>query len=548
MKIFLKNFFLTIFLISSTYSLNIPESYGGTVISRDEWKQYMDYCFYTRILFLESAYNFSSESQIDMNYRIYDIAGGQMVFGVGELILHCYTENEAIKVYGGTNNMPGNVTGSISNYYLKRGKTDRCNGFDWFSGFWFVYGCTPETGEWYIIPNSVGGSTNDRAGTYDCYNPETDDFYGGSSYLHLVVNKTKIFGVNYDDNYYYRSFACVVDNENVENYTGLVKLQAGLTTSRATSDIPNSGGTGGSGGGASDEKIEEIKTQLTQIQNQNSSFQSEALGKISQVNNDILIQNQQIAVSQNDLMEKLDILEQKNYALQEQIITNLEQHNRDLFNDVSRDNEEQTNALKSRMQTLENHLEDEINDNNSNINELKDLINNYNSDSSSGREEILNRLSGLENQINGLGSSLEDIGNGSGLSNGNDEMINALGDGLGKIDETLNNGLFDENQNPYLRTIDESLKGQTSPLDDNSQAESEINSFVGSELGFALNKYSNLLGGGFCSAPSNITMSLMGKQYTLIDYNSINPYVDVIRSVFISLAYLIGLFLFLRVK
>lgn len=535
--------FVLFFNPYKAYSSDIPQSYGGQIISLQEYQQYVDYCFYTNFFILDATYGFSSESNIDLNYRLYSMDNGEMILGFGEQIIQCYTERAAINTFGNTSAKPQKY-----NQTLKRGISDRCLGVDWFDGLWYVYGCIPETGAWYIIPNSVGGSAYDSKGTYDCYDTATDKYYGGSSYLNLVISKKKLFGVTYEDSYYYRTFSCVKDSEIVATNPTLVQLKAGLTTSRTSADIGSNGtggSTGGTGGstGASNEKIEEIKTQLTQIQNDNSSFKSENLGKLSEVKSEILLQNEYLAVNQNVLTEKLDSLEQKNQLLKQDLNNKIELENNNLKNSISENLETQTNDLKTKIDDSNLDLTNKINDNQLEINNLEDLINGFNADDVSGRNEILGRLSTLENQISGIGTSLENIGNNQGSGDGTGTAdLTALGQGLTNIDNTLKNSLIDENEKPYLKSIDDILKGQSDSPDDTS----DLNSLVGSELGFSFSKYSNLLNSSFCSAPNNITFSLMGNTYTLLDFSVLNPYVGIIRTLFISLASLLGLLFFLR--
>lgn len=545
-----------IFLLSFkfSFSVTIPTQYGGQVISLNEFQQYTDYCFYTKNFILDSVYGLSY-NQLDYNYRLYDMQNGEIVLGFGEFILHCFTEQSAINVYGNTSVMNGKYQST-----LKRGRTDRCLGLDWFDGFYNIYGCIPDTGEWYVIPDSVGGSSNDSSGTYDCYNPDTDNFYAGSSYLNLVISKVKIFGVEYEDNYYYRTFACTENDETVSINPTLTQLKTGLTTSRTSTNIGSSGGsTGGSTGGGSTTpdnseittKLNAIQTDLESIKTQNSTSQSQFLGKIADVENSILLQNEQIAVSKAVLESKLDTIQSKTQLLENEIKAKIEVEKENLKTELIADNELKTNEIKEKINLLENELTNLNTETNNNIKSLNDSISNYQSSDTDSKNEILTRLSGLESGINNTNQSLSNIENSLSNTDGtgnNEELVGALNTGLDKIDETLKNSLIDENSKPYLKSINEHMLNQISPIEDVIQTESEINSFIGSELAFAINKYNNLFGTGYCSSPSNITLSLMGNTYTLIDYSVLNPYIDLIRSIFLTLAYLIGLFLFLRVK
>lgn len=544
--------FVLFFNPQKSYSqADIPQYYGGTVISLQEYQSYTDYCFYSYFHILEEVFEWGSINARDLNYRLYSIDAGEFVLGYGEFIIRCYTEQGALKAYTNTEVLPGKY-----NQTLKRGFSDRCLGVDWFDGYWSIYSCNPETGAWSIIPNSVGGSSNDSSGTYECIN-QKGRYYGGSSYLHLVINKKKIFGVKYDDSYYYRSFACVEAGENIEKNPTLTQLQAGLTTSRVSSDIVSSGGTGGTGGGTatSDVKLDEIKTQLTELKNSNSTFQTQNLGKLSEVKSEILLQNEYLAVSQNVLVEKLNNLEQKNQLLKQDLNNKIELENNNLKNAISENLETQTNNLKTKIDESNVDLTTKINNNQLEINSLEDSINTYNSDNLDGRNEILGRLSGLENQINGLGTTLENIennqgeGTGTGSGTGTGDLA-ALGQGLTNIDNTLKNGLQNENGKSYLESINKNINDSFTPVssEDYNSAQSSINNTISSSLNTSFSKYSNVLGFGsnYGNKPINITVSLMGKTYTLLDFSFLDNYVSLIRSLFLSLAYLYGFMNLLR--
>lgn len=518
-----------------SFAINLPSSYGGTVISLQEYQQYTDYCFYTNSFILESAYDMSY-NQIDFNYRLYDMQNGEIVLGYAEFILHCYTEQAAINKYGNTSIMNGKFQST-----LKRGRTDRCLGLDWFDAYWNVYGCIPESGEWYVIDNSVGGSTNDASGTYDCYNPSTDDFYAGSSYLNLVLTKMKIFGVEYEDNFYYRTFNCVENDENVAINPTLTQLKTGLTTSRTASDIGSSGGSGnGSGDGETTAKLEEIKTDLEEIKTQTSTTQSQFLGKIADVENSILIQNENIAVSKADLEAKLNTIETKTNNLENEIKAKIEIEKENLKTDLIANDELKTNEIKSKIDDLENDLMVLNNSTNDEILALNDSISLYQTENINSKNEILTSLSALEGQI-------DSISNGS---NSNDELISEMNQGISKIDETLKSNLQDKNGKPYLNSINETLKSTITPIstEDYNISQSQINSTVSNTLDNSFTKYSNILGFGssYGSAPNNITVTLLGNTYTLLNFSVLDPYIDIIRSLFLSLAYLYGLMNFIR--
>ncbi|MFY4754426.1 hypothetical protein ACOTV2_11755, partial [Aliarcobacter butzleri] len=90
---------------------------------------------------------------------------------------------------------------------------------------------------------------------------------------------------------------------------------------------------------------------------------------------------QQIAINQDDLLQKIDNLEAKNLALQDELDTKFKENI-----------ETQTSELKSKINETELSLRDEIQKNNSEIKDLKDLVDKYNIDNVEGRNDILSRL------------------------------------------------------------------------------------------------------------------------------------------------------------
>ena len=529
--------FFTFFFTNKSNAISLPSSYGGQIISLQEYQQYTDYCFYAYWYILDDVYSFNSESNIDLNYRLYGIEGGEMVLGYGEHILKCYTEQGVLSTFGNTN---ASQVGKYNNT-LKRGMSDRCLGIDWFDGNWFVYACNPETGAWHIIPNSVGGSANDRAGTYDCVNTKTWKFYGGSSYLNLVINKKKVFGVNYDESYYYRTFACVETDEHVEINPTLTQLKVGLTTSRVSSDIGSTTGTGGSTGGTgtSEPKLDEIKTQLTELNNTNSSFQTQNLGKISEVKSEILLTNEQIAVNQNDLTTKLNNLESKNDLLKTDLLEQIS-----LSNATSELNNQN---LNTKIDENNVNLLSQIEENDSKISSLQNSLDDYNSDDISSRNTMLSKFTDIETQLDGIENSLNNLSAGNG---GSGVDLTDTNQGITNIDNTLKGALLDGEGKSYLQSINSTISSLTTPIDgeDYANYQNDVNSSVSSTLNNSFNQYSNVLGlnSNYGSAPTNITINLMGNTYTILNYSYLDDYIGIIRSLFLSLAYIYGFLTLIR--
>lgn len=529
--IFLLSF--TFFFPTKSNAVTVPDYYGGTVISLQEYQTYVDYCFYAYWIILEEVYEWGSESSLDLNYRLYGIDGGEIVLGFGEHILKCYTEQGVLQKFG---NSGASQIGKYNNT-LKRGLSDRCLGIDWFNGYWFIYSCNPETGAWNIIPNSIGGTANNSAGTYDCMN-QNGDYYGGSSYLHLVINKKKVFGVNYEDSYYYRSFACVETEENIELNPTLTELKVGLTTSRVSSDIGSSGGTGGSNGGTgtSDTKLDEIKTQLTELKNTNSSFQTQNLGKISEVKSEILLTNEQIAVNQNDLTTKLNNLESKNDLLKADLLEQISLSNaKDELNNEN---------LNTKIDENTANLLSQIEENDSKISSLQNSLDDYNSDNMVTRNSILSQLTDIESKLDGIENSLNGSTGGSGVD------LTDTNQGITNIDNTLKGALLDSEGKSYLQSINSAISSFITPIDgeDYANYQGEVNSNISSTLNSSFNKYANVLGlnSNYGSAPANITITLMGDTYTLLNYSYLDGYIGIIRSLFLSLAYIYGFLTLIR--
>ena len=67
--IFLLSF--TFFFTTKSNAVTVPDYYGGTIISLQEYQTYVDYCFYSYFFILEEVFEWGSESSLDLNYRLY---------------------------------------------------------------------------------------------------------------------------------------------------------------------------------------------------------------------------------------------------------------------------------------------------------------------------------------------------------------------------------------------------------------------------------------------------------------------------------------------
>ncbi|MCT7610385.1 hypothetical protein N5U14_05965 [Aliarcobacter butzleri] len=549
-----KIFLIFIFLFSLAFASKYPEKFSeGTNISETEFLNLIDFCFVGQVGIIENTYSVEPS----LNYKLYyNDNMGEFTIGFAEFYLYCRMYHLLGTKSNDNSSIPDLEHNNKRAKVYKRSPLDRCQGMDNFDGNWNFYGCDGSTGSWYVVKDANPGTFDAKTSTYSCIDWEEYNktgswrTYQGSSYLNMFIGKYKFEGTVTDAGYIWQSYACAKGGEETNHYQGIVKLLAPARTcvGNDCNGSTYNGGSNGSGSNGNGEnnggnvseltpKLEEIKSELTEIKNENSDMKSELLGKVSDVKSELLLQNQQIAINQDDLLQKIDNLEAKNLALQDELNTKFKENI-----------ETQTSELKSKISETELSLRDEIQKNNSEIKDLKDLVDKYNADNIEGRNDILNRLGNLENGMNGLGTKIDNLanGNGNGSENGNGvgngEVLDALNNGLGKIDDTLNKGLIDETDKPYLKSIDEILKGQSNNPDDVS----ELNSMVGSELGFVFSNYSNIFSSGFCSAPSDINVSLMGRTYTLVDFSVLNNYVGLIRGIFISLASLLGLLIFLR--
>lgn len=596
----MKRFLLILFLfINHLFSASYNQQ--GTPISWNEFHVKMNYC-YSAIL---ERNRFYSSGTYNERYGDYDFNGlplqpldittssADFALGVSEIVIECrmtpagyvsLAEEDAI--YENTKFGPAEKpTG------YKRSPLDKCNNHDFFrGGDTYLIQCDPVTGVWSYVENSIASSFNFRSWNYDCkipkselglgwcriggnplvemsstqcyaqdgqyYSPNRE--YSGSSYTHIFIGKVNVGLTITDAGFLYGSFACVVGDNETNKYSQTINTIAPVRTCTGDNCYNNqikfdpndiqeykngtdgTGGTGGTGGGLTladiDPKFAEIITDLQTVKNNNSTTSSQILGKISDVESSLLLTNENIAISKEVLEAKLDEAKQ-NQDLLSQKITDSEEALKLEFQGVATQSKDE---IIDNQTDLNNELKTELEANKQLITDLENQISNYEAGNIEARNNILgglvgleNQLAGLENQLAGLDAKLDGLGNGE-----NGELL----EGLGNIDQTLKDGLFDDNQNPYLKNIDDSLKkGQETPEDTGA-----INSLVGGELGFASNKYQNILNVGFCSRPNNITMNLMGQTFTLIDFSYIDTYVSYIRGLLMTIAGLLGFLIFLR--
>lgn len=177
---------------------------------------------------------------------------------------------------------------------------------------------------------------------------------------------------------------------------------------------------------------------------------------------------------------------------------------------------------------------------------LKDLKTSNQTDNTALNTNLKDIKALNENQLNKqtqANATLEKINDSANAT----ELYNKV------MTEDLNklvNNTQDEEGKSYLGTITDFVKSLTTPTtdEDKNSYSNQINSKVTNTLSSTFSKYSNVLGFGssYASAPDNITLTLFEHEYILIDFSILNPYVDVIRSLFLTLAYLYGFMNLLR--
>lgn len=596
--------FLLIFLLFFNFSYSAYYNEQGTPISWNEFHLKMNYC-YSAVLERNRFYKSGTYNEEYGDYDFNGLPlqpleltakSGNFALGVSEIVIECTMTPAGYSSIGDEDAIYENTKfGSAEKPTgYKRSPLDKCNNHDYFRyGDTYLIQCDPVTGVWSYVENSVASSFNFRSWNYDCKIPKSklgvgwcriggnlqplvemsssqcyaqkgqyyspNRKYSGSSYTHIFIGKVNVGLTITDAGFLYGTFACVLGDNETNKYSQSINTIAPVRTCTGDNCYNNQikfdpnnieeyknavggtgGGTGGTGGGLTLAEIEpkfaEIITDLQTVKNNNSTTSSQLLGKVSDVESSLLLTNENIAISKEVLETKLNQAIQ-NQDLISQKITDSEETLKLEFHGVATQSKDE---IIDHQTDLNNELKSELEANKQLISDLENQISNYEAGNIEARNNILGGLVGLENQLNGLNSKLDGLasGGGTGGTGGNDDVLA----GLGNIDNTLKDGLFDDNQNPYLKNIDDSLKkGQETPEDTGA-----INSLVGGELGFSSNKYNNVLNVGFCSRPNNITMNLMGQTFTLIDFSYIDPYVSYIRGLLLTISGLLGFFIFLR--
>jgi hypothetical protein len=187
-------------------------------------------------------------------------------------------------------------------------------------------------------------------------------------------------------------------------------------------------------------------------------------------------------------------------------------------------------------------------------NSLNNLLKDINSDNNKTGEAINKNIKSTNDNLDTVNKNLvQSNKNTEAMVSKQNAMVakqESSNQFLQNIDTNISNGLKDSEGKGFLDSILESLTTFTTPLssEDKSSYSSQIDTQVTSTLNSSFSKYSNVLGLGssYGTAPSNVEFSLMGQTYTLLDYSVLAPYIDLIRALLISGAYIIGFLYFLR--
>jgi hypothetical protein len=192
-------------------------------------------------------------------------------------------------------------------------------------------------------------------------------------------------------------------------------------------------------------------------------------------------------------------------------------------------------------------LNSESNTQNSLNNLLKDLNNTSNTNATaintnlkSGNTTLTGIKSLNENQLNEQKKTNDKL---KSVENGVDGTNLLLGAANTKLEQIRDN-LQDEEGKSYLSKIGDFIDTLTTPTSDEDKNSygTQINDKVSNTLSSAFSKYSNVLGFGstYANRPENIKITLFKKEYTLLDFSLFDAYVSIIRSLFLTLAYMYG--------
>lgn len=211
-------------------------------------------------------------------------------------------------------------------------------------------------------------------------------------------------------------------------------------------------------------------------------------------------------------------------------------------------------TLQEKMMCQINQGIKNLNGDSTNSNSLNNLMKDINADNNKNFEAINKSIKDSGTYVSAkidttnqlLTTQNKTLDSLATKQNTTNTLLGATNNGLTDI----NNNLEDTEGKSYLQTLTEKFTDLTSPItdDEKSTYSSQVNSKISNTLNDTFSTYSNILGLGsnYAPAPANITVTLFGIEFVLINFSLLDSYVSVIRSLFLTLAYIYGLLFFLR--
>ena len=151
------------------------------------------------------------------------------------------------------------------------------------------------------------------------------------------------------------------------------------------------------------------------------------------------------------------------------------------------------------------------------------------------------QLGAIDGKLTTLDTSINSLKQGQDESN---DWLESIFSKLSNLSDFFTNGsnTLETQANDLKNSIDSEVSNSDTleDLDLNSETQTLLDNVV--------SKYSNALGlsTSYGTKPSNITVSLFEKTYTIIDFSLLDEHIAVIRGLFLSLAYLTGFVFLLR--
>lgn len=201
------------------------------------------------------------------------------------------------------------------------------------------------------------------------------------------------------------------------------------------------------------------------------------------------------------------------------------------------------------------NLKDNSSKSNDSLSNIESLLFDIKNKPTESTTDIVNSVNGLSTNIDSVTSSVQTMNSNIGgkLDTSNTSLENIDLD----LDQT--NELLTES-NEHLTEIEKSNQSisdklsslVTSLFDAEGITDAitglDIEGKMSSYLSSSLSQFGNVLGisSSYGARPSNITIQLFNKTYTLINFALLDPYISTIRALFLSLAYIYGFLMFVR--